>query len=389
MINRSILPHIKSWLDKHKVIIIYGARQVGKTTLSKALIQDQGEENCTYLSCERVSVRETLESQNLEEIIKSFQGKKFVVLDEAQLVNDIGRILKIIHDEHPDIQLVATGSSSFDLNNKLNEPLTGRNAKYVLYPFSIKELSQNLQYSEIRDKLNNILRFGTYPDVYDKPELESIEKLDFLSGDYLYKDLLALDNIKKPALLKNLLKALALQLGNEVNFHEIAKLLGTSSETVERYIDLLEKSFVIFRLYSFSRNLRNELKRGFKVYFYDLGIRNGIISDYKKVENRSDIGGLFENFCVLERLKQIQANREHGNLYFWRSYLPDKEIDFIEERDGKLYTYEFKWNPKASGNARLPKNFLESYGGGLDENGNSKNIEFKVVDSDNWWNWLT
>lgn len=392
MYNRTVLELIKERLSWKKVVIIYGARQTGKTTLCKELIKFKGEENCIYLNCERASIKETLEKQNILEIIRMFQGKKFVVLDEAQVVTDIGRVLKIIYDTYPEYQLIATGSSAFDLNNRLSEPLTGRNIKYHLYPLSFKEMSNNLgtyQQAEMFDMLNDMIRFGAYPDIVGKPEAEAIEKLDYLAGDYLYKDILALDNLKKPALLRDLLKALALQVGSEVNFHELAKLLNATSDTIYRYIDLLEKSFIIFKLDSFSRNMRNELKKGFKVYFYDLGIRNGLLGDYKKVENRSDIGGLFENFCILERKKQIQANSEYGNSYFWRTYNPDKEIDYIEERDGSLHTIEFKWNPKASGNARLPKNFLDSYGQGIDDDGKSKNITFKVIDNSNWWQWLS
>jgi uncharacterized protein len=185
-----------------------------------------------------------------------------------------------------------------------------------------------------------------------------------------------------------ILKALAFQLGNEVTYRELANTTKLHHETVTRYLDLLEKCFIIFRLPSYSRNMRNELKRGFKVYFYDLGVRNNLIQSFNTLENRNDIGALFENFCIIERIKQIQANKEYGNLYFWRSYLPDKEIDFIEERDGMLHAYEFKWNKKASSNAKLPKNFMENYGGGVDESGNLKNVTFKVIDSSNWWSWL-
>lgn len=385
MLNRSVFNLVQNWIGKNKVIIIYGARQVGKTTLSKLLIKNEGEGNSLYFNCEDWDKREVLESKNLIKIINNFDGKKFVVIDEAQKVNDIGSILKLIHDEYPNIQIIATGSSSFELGNKISEPLTGRNMKFTLYPISVKEMLQTFQYSEMNQKIESLLRFGSYPEVFDKSESEARESLVSLANDYLYKDVLALEDIKKPALLGKLLKALALQLGNEVNYHELAKLLDTSSETIERYIDLLEKCFIIYRLYSFSRNLRNELKKSFKVYFYDLGIRNSLISDFNKLENRQDVGALFENFCITERIKQMQANREFGNLYFWRSYLPNKEIDFIEERDGKLFAYEFKWNPKASGNARLPKNFLEAYG----SNANSGKVEFRVIDSSSWLEWLS
>lgn len=384
LIDRAVSNLIKNWLNQHKVMIIYGARQVGKTTISKLLMADHGEDKCKYFNCEVNASRKVFENDSLLEIVNNFDGKKFIVVDEAQKVNNIGSVLKQIYDEYPDIQIIATGSSSFELGNKLSEPLTGRNVRYTIYPLSVKELSQVYGYMGMEEKLESLLRFGSYPAIFDRSESEAKELLDVLSSDYLYRDILALEDIKKPALLEKLLSALAFQLGNEVNFNELAKLLDTTPPTVERYINLLEKCFVIYRLNSFSRNARNELKKGFKVYFYDLGIRNSLIQAYNSIEFRDDIGALWENFCVMERIKQIQANREGGNLYFWRSYLPDKEIDFIEERDGKLFTYEFKWNPKASGNARLPKNFLESYGSGQNEG----NVEFQVIDSGNWRNWL-
>lgn len=384
LINRSVLTLIKDWLNKNKVIIIYGARQVGKTTISKQLIAEQGEDKCKYFNCEVVANRKVFESDNLLEIVNNFDGKKFIVVDEAQKVKNIGSILKQLHDEYPDIQIIATGSSSFELGNKLNEPLTGRNIKYTVYPLSVKEISQVYGYTQIGEKLESLLRFGSYPGVFDNTDQQCKDLLDVMANDYLYRDVLVLENIKKPALLEKLLSALAFQIGNEVNYNELAKLLGTTPPTVERYVDLLEKSFVIYRLRSFSRNSRNELKKGFKVYFYDLGIRNSLIQAYNPIEFRNDIGALFENFCVMERVKQIQSKKEGGNLYFWRSYLPDKEIDFIEERNGKLFAFEFKWNPKASGNARLPKNFFESYGSGENEG----NVEFRVIDNENWRQWL-
>ena len=269
LINRSVSTLIQNWLNRHMVIIIYGARQVGKTTISKLLITQHGEENCKYFNCEVNASRKVFENDSLLEIVNSFDGKKFIVIDEAQKVNNIGSVLKQIHDEYPDIQIIATGSSSFELGNKLSEPLTGRNIRYTLYPLSVTELSQFYGYVGMDEKLQSLLRFGSYPAVIDKPESEAKELLDVLSSDYLYRDILSLEDIKKPALLEKLLSALAFQLGNEVNYNELAKLLDTTPPTVERYINLLEKCFIIYRLKSFSRNARNELKKGFKVYYYD------------------------------------------------------------------------------------------------------------------------
>jgi uncharacterized protein len=384
MITRSIKPLIKNWLNKNKVIIIYVARQVGKTTLCKDLIDDIGSDECIFLTCENPIVKDIFETKNLNSIIKSIDNKKYVFIDEAQKVQNIGSVLKLIHDEHPDIQLIATGSSSFELGNKISEPLTGRNIKFTLYPLSVKELSQKYSYIEMQSIMPDLLRFGAYPEVFAKGESDSRELLTTLGSDYLYRDVLILENLKRPKLLEDLLKQVSLQLGNEVTYNELAKQLNTSPETVERYIDLLEKCFVVFRLNSFSRNMRNELKKGFKVFFYDLGIRNSLTQSFNTLENRTDIGGLWENFCIVEKMKQLQANREFGNLYFWRSYQPNKEIDLIEEVDGKLNTFEFKWNPKASSNAKLPINFLEYYGRG----DSASEVNFKVVDNSNWQDWL-
>ncbi len=378
---------IENWLFKNKIIIVYGARQVGKTTLTKALVEKYSSTS-TYFNCESLPVKEMLESYNLETIKSFFGNYKLIVLDEAQKIKNIGNILKLIIDTYPEIQIIATGSSSFELGNKVSEPLTGRNFKLTLYPISIQELSQVYDVVYIQEKLEHYLRFGMYPEVVEANEYDARERLELLAGDYLYRDILSFETLKKPELLIQLLKALALQVSREVTYRELAKLLDTSSETIQKYISLLEQSFIVFKLHSFSRKLRNELKSGFKVYFYDLGIRNSLISNFNTLENRTDKGALWENFCIIEKMKQMQVQREYGNLYFWRTYAPDKEIDLIIEKDGQLFIYEFKWNPKASGNARLPKNFFEAYTKGSGAQDTSKNVEFKVIDSQNWWQWL-
>lgn len=386
--NRTGEDFINRWIFKNKVIIIYGARQVGKTTLAKTIIAKYPDRSL-YLNCESLSVRELLESQNIEQILAFFGTKDLVVLDEAQKVRDIGLVLKILFDSHPEIQIIATGSSSFDLGNQVNEPLTGRNVKLTLYPLSVEELAKKYNNQILSEKLQHFLRFGMYPEIIEADEEQAKERLDYLAGDYLYKDVLSFETLKKPELLTKLLKVLALQIGNEVSQRELARMLETSPETIYRYMTLLESCFIIFKIHSFSRNMRNELKNGFKVYFYDLGTRNALIADYNRIENRNDIGALWENFCIVERIKKLRPTAlQLFNLKFWRHYLPDKEIDFIEEKDGKIFTYEFKWNPKASGNARLPINFLQTYGGKLDDAGNSQIVEFKVIDSGNWWRYL-
>jgi uncharacterized protein len=386
MINRALQPQIEKWLNQKKVIIIYGARQVGKTTISQNIIEKQGQG--LYLSCENISNKNLLESQDIQSIVNFFGGKKLIVFDEAQKVRDIGTVLKQLIDTHPEIQIIATGSSSFQLSNIVNEPLTGRNMKFQLHPISIKELVDYSSIQEVNSSLEHYLRFGSYPETLFCTDKIAMDKLDSLSGDYLYRDVLSFESLQRTDLLQKLLKALAFQVGSEVTYRELAKLLDSNHNTIAKYIDLLEQCFIIYKLNSFSRNHRNELKNGFKIYFYDLGIRNSLIQNFNRMENRADVGALWENFCINERMRTLQANNQRANLYFWRSKIPDKEIDFIEEKDGKLFTYEFKWNPKASGNARLPKIFLETYGGTLNQVGSSNIVEFKVVDNGNWWNYL-
>jgi uncharacterized protein len=383
MINRILQPKIESWIDKKKIIIIYGARQVGKTTIARDIERKFGE-RALFLTCEKPSVRNLLATQDDEAIVSYFGGKDLVVIDEAQKVKDIGTTLKLLIDLHPEIQIIATGSSSFELSNSVNEPLTGRNAKFLLYPLSMKELSIQYSVPVLNDKLEKFLRFGLYPEIQEMTETEAMERLDFLSGDYSYRDTLSFEGIQRSDLLVKLLKALALQVGSEVSYRELAKLLDTTHNTVAKYIDLLEKSFIIYKLYSYSRNLRKELKNGFKVFFYDIGIRNSLIENFNRMESRGDVGGIWENFCINERMKKLQADGLRANMYFWRHIDTMKEIDLIEERDGKLYAFEFKWNPKASGNARLPLSFFEAYGQGENEG----NVIFQVVDKGNWWQWL-
>ena len=373
IIGRSIEKQIEKYLFKNKIIILYGARQVGKTFLSKKIAKGK---HSLYLDCEKISVREVIESQNLERI-KSFLGeKKLVILDEAQKVKNIGTSLKLLVDHHPNMQIIATGSSSFDLSNKVLEPLTGRNFKFNLYPFSLSELKKNLSPENFSEKLESFLRFGMYPDVaLSETEEEARFKLDEIANDYLYQDVLAFEKLKKPDLLLKLLQAIALQLGNEVSFRELASLLQTSGETVQRYLDLLEKTFVIFKLHSFSRNLRKEIGKKIKIYFYDLGIRNSLIQNFAPLNLRNDIGALWENFCISERIKINQERLKKVNKYFWRTY-SQKEIDYIEEKDGLLEAYEFKWSPRKK--PKAPQEFLENY----------QNSSFEIISRENYGEFL-
>lgn len=368
-INRSLYAEIKNWLFKGKVVILYGARQVGKTTLVKKIMGDY--ENTLYLNCERFKVKEILESNNLEQIRSYLGDHKLIIFDEAQKITGIGNLLKLLHDTYPDYQIIATGSSSFELSNEITEALTGRNIKFVMFPLSLSELSTEFSPFEIDEKLEGFLRFGMYPDLINRPEKEKSTLLDMLSTDYLFRDILKHENLKQPDLLIGILKAIALQLGSEVSFRELSNLLKTSVETLQRYLEILERSFVLFHLTSFSRNLRNELARKRKYYFYDTGIRNSIIQNVNVLTNRNDVGGIWENFCIVERIKCMQKAGARANYYFWRTY-QQNEIDFIEETGGKLKAWEFKWNPSAK--VKIPKLFLDAY----------KNSEFDVVNRSNF-----
>ncbi len=355
-ILRDIQSHIQKNLFKGKVIIIFGARRVGKTTLAKQILKEFPESK--YINCELLQYKTALETTNSEKLKNILGAHRLVVLDEAQSIRDIGLILKIIADTFTETQIIATGSSSFDLASEISEPLTGRMRKYTLFPFSFNEITQVFSFTDLKAKLDGFLRFGLYPEVYDKNEEDSIEELNELASNYLYKDVLQYQNIKKPDLIIDLLRALALQLGSEVSLHELASLLKQNSHTVLRYIELLEKSFVIFRLRAFARNLRNEISKTQKIYFYDLGIRNSLIQNFNPIALRNDTGGLWENFCILERRKYLENNRKFVNTYFWRTY-NQQEIDYIEEYGGMLHAFEFKYADAKR--VTIPKVFSSSY----------------------------
>lgn len=356
ILPRIIQKKIEKSLFQRKIIIIYGARQVGKTTLVNKILSSHKEKS-RYLNCELLSVQQGLETAEAEKLKKFLGDYKLVVLDEAQKVKNIGAILKILNDTYPDIQIIATGSSSFDLANKTGEPLTGRAIRFILYPFSLEEIKQEYDLFTVESKLENLLRFGSYPEVFFSTEEKAKERLNEIASNYLYKDIFALEGIKKSSSLVNLLQLLALQLGNEVSYQELAKNLGISRLTVQKYIDLLEQSFVVFTLRAFSRNLRKEIAKSVKIYFYDLGIRNSLIQNYNSVNLRNDVGALWENFMISERIKYLSYHQIYVNHYFWRTY-DQKEIDLVEERDGRLFGYEFKWD---KGKFSAPKEFLKTY----------------------------
>jgi len=368
LIKRTLQKHIEKLLFKEKVIIIYGARQVGKTTLVRE-IQKKYSEKSLYLNCDEPDIRNSLVNKTSTELKNILGNNKFVVIDEAQRVENIGLTLKLIADNFPDIQIIATGSSSFELSNKISEPLTGRKYEFYLYPFSWQELSQKYSSLELNRLLENRIIFGMYPEIINKPD-ESEINLKSITKSYLYKDVLQFQEIKNSDLLYKLLQALALQIGNEVSYNGLANLLEIDKKTVSRYIRILEQAFVIFRLNPFGRNLRTELKKMRKIYFYDTGIRNALINNLNPLNLRTDTGALWENFIISERIK-FNNQQKNANIYFWRTR-QKQEIDYIEEYDGNLFAYEFKWNNGKK--IKAPKSWIENY----------KDAEFQVVTPKNF-----
>lgn len=357
MINRILKNTVHSKLNHGKAIILMGARQVGKTTLVKELFKSSDE--MIWLNGDELDVQNLFENVSATRLRLIFGTKKYVVIDEAQRIKDIGLKLKLITDELPEIQLIATGSSSFNLANEVNEPLTGRKWEYKMYPLSFAEMVQHHGLLDEKRLLRHRLVYGYYPDVVTNPGNEK-EILKQLSDSYLYKDILMWEQIKKPEKLIKLLQAIAFQIGSQVSYSELAQLCGLDSKTVEKYIVLLEQCYVIFRLGSFSRNLRNELKNSKKIYFYDNGIRNAIIADFSLTESRSDIGALWENYILSERQKKLDYDGIWCNRWFWRT-TDQKEIDYVEEGDGKIHAFEFKWNSLSK--YKMPKQFVDNYSG--------------------------
>lgn len=357
MFKRTLQKEILDRCFKHKAIILLGARQVGKTTLLKTIIQEQKEQTA-YLNCDDPQTVSALTNRNLNELQMLVGANKIIVIDEGQKVDNIGITIKLIVDNMPDVQVIATGSSAFELRNRLNEPLTGRKYEYQMYPISTDEIYQTNGYLEVKKQLESRLIYGSYPDILNQKD-DPRELLQMLTDSYLYKDILATDNLRKPDLLDKLLRALAFQVGSEVSYNELAQTIGSDSKTVERYIELLEKCFVIFRLNGLSRNLRNELKKAKKIYFCDNGVRNAVIQQFAAADIRNDMGALWENFFITERIKFNHYRHHYCNIYFWRTK-NQQEIDYIEEADGMFTVFEMKWNPKKSSTS-IPKSFLNSY----------------------------
>jgi len=375
-IQRDLKAVLESKIGKGKVLLLIGPRQVGKTTLLKNILESVSiEKKVQFWNCDESDVRQFLSEANSAKL-KSFVGNSdFIVIDEAQRVKDIGLTIKLLHDSFPSVQLAVTGSSSLDLSNSINEPLTGRKFEYNLFPFSTNELVNHTSMLEEMRLLKNRLVYGFYPDVVNNPGEEK-EILTNIVNSYLYKDVFEFQDIRKSSVIEKLVQALALQVGSEVSFNELGNLLGIDTVTVQRYVDLLEKAYVIFHIRSYSRNVRNELKKSIKIYFYDNGVRNSVISNFSPVDLRSDIGVLWENFLISERIKNNVYHNKNAKYYFWRT-TQKQEIDFIEEVEQNLFAYEFKYNPKKV-NSKCPLTFSNNY----------PNVPFDVITSENYMDFV-
>jgi predicted AAA+ superfamily ATPase len=359
MIIRQLQDVMQRKLFKGKAILLFGPRQTGKSTLIETLIKAQNKP-WIYLNGDDAEVRETLTNTSSTKLKGIVGNSQIVFVEEAQRIRNIGLTLKILTDQFKHIQVIATGSSAFELSGKVNEPLTGRKYEFMLYPLSFSELVQ--QHGLIKEKgmLAHRLVYGYYPEIVIKQDEEK-SLLKLLTNSYLYKDLLVLEQINKPVLLEKILKALALQIGSEVSYNELAQTVGADKETVEKYIDLLEKAYVVFRLPALNRNVRNEIKKGKKIYFFDCGIRNALISNFNDINNRTDAGALWENFVIAERMKFLHYNDLDAKMYFWRT-TQQQEIDLIEEHEaGLLKAFEFKWGKTKK--VRFPQTFTQNYKG--------------------------
>lgn len=371
IIKRALTAQILARAKRNnKIIIIYGARQVGKTTLANELIEKL-KLKTLKINADRREHHEVLGSRNFERLNSFVSGYQLLFIDEAQRIENIGLNLKILADGLPKLRIIVTGSSSFELSSQIQESLTGRAWTYNLFPFSQLELAEKNNDFELQSQLGNFLVYGSYPEVYLAENLKDKEKLlNEIVNSYLYKDVLELESIKKADKIFRLLKLLAFQIGQEVSINELSINLELNNETVRRYIDLLEKSFIIYRLSAFSGNLRKEVIKKDKIYFCDLGIRNVLINSFNSLENRNDVGALFENFLVMERIKKIKYQEVSASSYFWRAYT-GSEIDYIEEREGEYSAFEFKYSRK---NSRKPQKFLI----------NHPDSSFEVVTKENY-----
>ena len=358
MIDRLPTQQLLKRLDDPKCLILIGPRQVGKTTLLHQLLEPMAEP-VLWWNGDDSDIRSLLASPTSTQLKQWIGNKQFLVIDEAQRIENIGLCIKLIVDNLPGVKVIATGSSALELANSINEPLTGRKWEYQLFPLSYEEMANHTSAMEERRLLEHRIIHGYYPDAINNPGDER-EILKLLSDSYLYKDILIWHHVQKPAQLERLVQALAFQIGNEVTYHELGQMCSLDNQTVERYINLLEKAFIVYRLGSLSRNLRNELKKSRKIYFYDNGLRNAVINNFAPLNLRDDTGALWENFLITERLKNLHNHRLHANRFFWRTQA-QQEVDYVEESDGRFLAVEFKWGLNRK--ARIPKPFLNAYPG--------------------------
>lgn len=365
-------PLLKDCFTK-KAILLLGARQVGKTTLLKNLF-NKSDKKLLWLDAENADIPLIFENATATRLQQIVNNNEVVIIDEAQKITNIGSVLKLFTDYLPTIQVIATGSSAFDLKNKANEPLTGRKWEYFLFPLSFSEMANHTNLLEEKRNLNHRLVFGAYPEIVTSTA-DWERKLKLLVDSYLYKDVLLWSGLKKPEKIVDLLRLLAYQIGSEVNYNELGNKLGLKNETIENYITILEQTFIIFKLPSYSTNKRKELRKGKKIYFFDCGVRNALINDYRLIEIRQDAGQLFENYIISELYKKDNYDNSNGKFYFWRT-ADQQEVDLVIEKNGTLHTYEIKWNDKAK--ARLSKTF----------SGNYPNNSFSVIHKDNYWEYL-
>ncbi|MDR1418545.1 MAG: ATP-binding protein [Endomicrobium sp.] len=375
LFERDLQDIIEKQLFKGKIILIYGARQVGKTTLCKQILEKYSlTKKTAYFNCESLEVKTAFETTSENSLRMALDNKDLIVLDEAQHIKNIGLILKIIHDIFPNVCVIASGSSSFDLVNQVGAPLTGRSIPFILYPFSVREIKNNLGFTQTIGKLNEILLTGTYPNIFGASKRAAQENLSIMAGNYLYKDVLAFEKLQNSNKLSELLQMLALQIGKEVSYSQIGQKLGMSHSTISKYIDLLEKCFIIFKLRSFSKNPRKEISKSVKVFFYDLGIRNALIQTFTPLNLRTDTGALWENFCIVERKKLNNILQKRVKQFFYRTFTGE-EIDYIEEYSDTIEGYEFKYNKDK---IKQPKNFISNY----------SPLDVKCINKENWFEFL-
>ncbi|MBA0883009.1 ATP-binding protein [Flavobacterium undicola] len=373
MIRREQTAYAKARLFKGKALLVFGPRQVGKTTFVQNLIADLNKKTL-FLNGDESDVLVLFENPNVSKLKNIIGDNEILVIDEAQRITNIGIVLKIIVDQIKTVQVIATGSSSFELANKLNEPLTGRKYEMFLFPIAFSEMVTHSGLLEEKRSLEQRLIYGSYPEIVTNP-IDAKEHIKLIANSYLYKDLFLLEQISKPVLLQKIVKALALQVGSEVNYNELGKLIQIDNKTVEKYIDLLEKAFVIFKLPALSNNVRNEIKKGKKIYFYDNGIINAVTANFNPLALRTDTGSLWENYIISERIKQLNIQQDEANSYFWRT-TQQQEIDYIEKNDNSILACEIKWNAKTK--YKIPVTFSVNY----------TNVISKIVSPENYEEFL-